>query len=315
MAKKEVKDVGTTKAADKSYDTGRKKCFFVTPIGKAGSSENKKMNAVLDNILKPVCEEKGYKVTASNKIDDTGSITAQIITELVESDLVIVDLTNANPNVMYELGVRHSFSKPCIAICDNSTTLPFDIADERTIFFDDSIEGTGNLMEELTRKIDSITEDGTTDSPISRVIKRGAILNSVSGNDDDKLSVLIEMMRDFQANMEENRTLKSSLNDITPTVKSSTYDIGNSVQISFNSKNGNAVLIGKVTAYSGVNFSNINISKRIMITMMEVKDNLELFGPGDMIIQVVRDQLEKETGIMFTRKSIMDLLSIFEIDR
>jgi hypothetical protein len=63
-------------------------------------------------------------------------ITNQVIYYIVDSPLVIADLTGNNPNVYYELALRHSFKKPIIQIKEESERLAFDIVGMRTIDVD-----------------------------------------------------------------------------------------------------------------------------------------------------------------------------------
>ena len=60
-----------------------------------------------------------------------------IIQPIYESDIVIADLTGLNPNVMYELGLAHSFNKKTIVITkDDLSQLPFDLKQYRAKDYD-----------------------------------------------------------------------------------------------------------------------------------------------------------------------------------
>ena len=63
-------------------------------------------------------------------------ITDHVITEILESDLIVADLTFLNPNVFYELGIAHSVEKPVIPIAHCETKLPFDNLGMRAVMFD-----------------------------------------------------------------------------------------------------------------------------------------------------------------------------------
>jgi hypothetical protein len=52
---------------------------------------------------------------------------ARIIQGIDNADLVVADVTNLNPNVMYELGVAHALGKPTVMITQTLIGLPFDI--------------------------------------------------------------------------------------------------------------------------------------------------------------------------------------------
>lgn len=177
-------------------------CFYITPIGSEKSDERDKMEALKENIISPVLETFGLKLVVAHTIDESGSITDQIFERIVHSKLVIVDITGLNPNVMYELAVRHSFGKPCVVICNNNTRLPFDLLSERTIFFSDSIKGAGELKSELNKKIKSALEDNS-DNPVLRAVRKSSILDNpdVVPSDKEILQVLYRV-NDRLAEME-----------------------------------------------------------------------------------------------------------------
>lgn len=134
----------------------RKKCFLITPIGEDNSLIRKKVDGLIDTIIKPIVEEMGYELIVPHKISISGSVTNQIINEIVYDDLVITNLTGLNPNVMYELAIRHSIKKPIICIAENDTKLPFDIKDNRVIFYEDNISSVNNFKNRLREFITSI---------------------------------------------------------------------------------------------------------------------------------------------------------------
>jgi hypothetical protein len=115
-----------------------KLCFLVGPIGKDGSSERKHADLLLHLIVKHVLEAKefGYTVRRSDEDADPGMIGDRVISDVIHAVLVVADLTDLNPNVFYELGIRHSTVKPVIHVAKFGTKLPFDTASHRTIFVD-----------------------------------------------------------------------------------------------------------------------------------------------------------------------------------
>ena len=57
----------------------------------------------------------------------------QILRRLRDAELVVADLTGRNPNVFYELGIRHMIGKPAVQIIEDNEHIPFDVAQLRTI--------------------------------------------------------------------------------------------------------------------------------------------------------------------------------------
>src|SRR3954453_18320013 len=93
-----------------------KTCFVISPIGAADSPQRKRADIVLKHIFKHALEPLGYAVVRADEISQPGSITLQVLERVLESDLVIADLTDHNPNVFYELAVRHASQKPVIHV-------------------------------------------------------------------------------------------------------------------------------------------------------------------------------------------------------
>ena len=109
-----------------------KQCFVVSAFGKT-PEDAKRTKQVLRHLVKRVLEPMGYEVRRADEIDDEGLITNQIIERLLDDELVVVDLTGQNPNVFYELAVRHAARKPVVHLITEGEPIPFDVANMRAI--------------------------------------------------------------------------------------------------------------------------------------------------------------------------------------
>lgn len=180
-----------------------KKCFFITPIGDTKSNEFEKLEGLIENVLNPVLEDKDYEIIVAHQIQNLGSINDQIFKNIIESDLIISNLTGLNANVMYETAVAHSFGKPTIMISESGTNLPFDLKTDRTIFFNDSIKGTGLLKNEILRKITQLEENSTTDNPIVRVIQKTKLNEQLNKEDLSEDETIMKMILDLSQKIDK----------------------------------------------------------------------------------------------------------------
>src|SRR5262249_37457816 len=101
-----------------------------------GSEVRRRSDILLRYVIAPASAETGYIVVRADDIAVLGSITTQIIQLTIESPLVIADLSGRNPNVLYELGIRHAVQRPVIQIASDTADIPFDTASFRAIIVD-----------------------------------------------------------------------------------------------------------------------------------------------------------------------------------
>jgi nucleoside 2-deoxyribosyltransferase len=71
----------------------------------------------------------------ADEILGPGKITDQIIQAISEADIIVADISDNNPNVMYELGLAHTMKKASIIISQDVHNSPFDVKDFRMILY------------------------------------------------------------------------------------------------------------------------------------------------------------------------------------
>lgn len=111
-------------------------CFYITPIGAEGSEQRKHSDLFLGSIVEPAVDLFKLQLIRADAIDKPGVITRQIIEYILKSRLVIVDLSFHNPNVFYELAIRHMMRLPVVQVMRAMDNIPFDINQVRTIIID-----------------------------------------------------------------------------------------------------------------------------------------------------------------------------------
>ncbi|MBL8413907.1 MAG: tetratricopeptide repeat protein [Propionivibrio sp.] len=99
-----------------------------------GHQQDIDFDAVYAEYLKPALEGAGFEVFRADEARRAGDIRADMFQELLLADLVVVDLTLDNPNVWYELGVRHALrARGVLLIQSERDFQPFDIYTERKL--------------------------------------------------------------------------------------------------------------------------------------------------------------------------------------
>jgi hypothetical protein len=198
-------------------ETKGKKCFIITPIGKDSTSTRRATDGLIKSVLRPVLSdtELGFvDISASHEMNTPGSITSQVIERLLNDDLVIANLTELNPNVMYELAVRHAVRKPIVVLAENGTTLPFDITDQRTIFFSNDMAGTEELKPVLKKMVIQALKDEHPNNPIYRVAKGDKILKEIGADDPQRF--IIEQLAEIRQIIGKSKSsIKNIEEDIT----------------------------------------------------------------------------------------------------
>lgn len=99
-------------------------CFYIIPIGSTDSEQRKHSDLFLGSFIEPALQSSGLTVIRADSIDKPGIITRQIIEYIVKSRLVIVDLSCHNPNVFYELAIRHMMRLPIVQLIRKIDSIP-----------------------------------------------------------------------------------------------------------------------------------------------------------------------------------------------
>lgn len=143
-------------------------CFIIMPISDPKDYHPGHFGVVYQNFIKPACEQAGFRAIRADDVNETNYIAVDILRKIVDADMAICDLSSRNPNVLYELGLRHAVGKPVSLIKDNETDWIFDIQGIRHIEYDaglriDKIQSSINLLADNIRT----TYDARTNSSSS----------------------------------------------------------------------------------------------------------------------------------------------------
>jgi tetratricopeptide (TPR) repeat protein len=126
----------------------RPRCFVVMPYGEkpvgsalgAATSTIVNFDAVYYKLLVPALRRAGFAWFRSSEEATSADIRTGMFYELATSDFVLADVSIFNPNVFYELGVRHGLSdRGSILVHGGWTTHPLDIAVDRSFRYDGTL--------------------------------------------------------------------------------------------------------------------------------------------------------------------------------
>ncbi len=111
----------------------KKTCFVVMGFGEKTDYEQGKtfdLDKTYRVIIKKAVEEAGLRCIRADDVIHSGSIDKEMYELLLEADIVVADLSTANPNAIYELGVRHALRpNTTIVMAEENFKFPFDLSD------------------------------------------------------------------------------------------------------------------------------------------------------------------------------------------
>ena len=135
------------KVEEKNNEQEKPICFVIMPFSDPEGYEPGHFRKVYDHIIKPAIEDAGYKPFRMDDSKKSTVIHADMFEHLVNDPIAICDLSSKNPNVLYELGVRHAFDKPTVLLQEAGQTPIFDI------------NGVNTLAYRKERRYDEVLED------------------------------------------------------------------------------------------------------------------------------------------------------------
>jgi hypothetical protein len=158
-------------------------CFVLMPFGQKMDAGGLMIdfNAVYHEVIQPAIIEADMEPLRADEEMNDGIIHKAMFERLLMCPYAIADLTTANANVFYELGVRHA-ARPwsTVLLFAGTSRLPFDVAPLRALPYSISAAGTPDkaeetqaaLVERLRDANGRVTATGTTsDSPLFQLIK------------------------------------------------------------------------------------------------------------------------------------------------
>jgi len=115
--------------------------------------------------IKDVLEKRGYHCIRVDEKSFHGQVIDEIQRSIVESDVIVAEMTDKNPNVYYEVGYAHGLGKHPILITKQANTLPFDLRGYKHILYKGEIK---TLRSELKSYLKWLDQASPTTNKIIR---------------------------------------------------------------------------------------------------------------------------------------------------
>ena len=110
--------------------------FVAMPFGTKPGPDGQLVdfNRVYDELIRPALEQAGLTAFRADEETRPGDIRVDMFQELLIADLVVVDITIDNPNVWYELGVRHALrARGVVLVSGGHSSKAFDVYTDRKL--------------------------------------------------------------------------------------------------------------------------------------------------------------------------------------
>ena len=162
----------------------KNRCFFIMPFADDFD--------IVYGELKSLLGKDGYVCTRVDEIAGSTPIINKILTELLKAQFIIVDLTNCNPNVFYELGIAHTFkdAENIFLLKQKGTSVPFDITHLTYMEYEkDNLKYLAALLKQSLQKRKYVSE-------FDDILNIKGIIEYVHDNQDEFIDVLHDMIGD-----------------------------------------------------------------------------------------------------------------------
>lgn len=198
----------------KKENAANNDCFVIMPIADPDGYDKGHFKKVYEDLFKVACDKSGFHAIRADEVQQTNLIHLDILQKLIDSPMAICDLSNRNPNVLFELGLRQAFDKPTVLVQECGTPKIFDISPLRyteyrkELKYREVLEDQESIAEALmaTKKA---TDNGEGINSIINLLSLSspASLKEVTENDSAKmLQIVMSEMNELRTDF--RRTLR-----------------------------------------------------------------------------------------------------------
>lgn len=181
----------------------KNRCFFLMPFSEEFDG--------IYGVIKQCLNDAGFICNRADEIAGSTPILTKILNEIMKSQYIIVDLTNSNPNVFYELGIAHTIkeARNVLLLKQKDYKVPFDI-NHLTY-----TEYNPNNLKFLTASIRSFLNESKSKNMFYEALNQHGIISYIDENNNDFIEILLENLDDENVICLTNILLNES-KDIAP---------------------------------------------------------------------------------------------------
>lgn len=197
----------------------KEKCFVIMPISNQGDYPKGHFQKVYEQIFKPAIEDAGYEAFRVDEDNMCTPIVEKIFKAIQECPMALCDLSNRNPNVLYELGIRQAYDKPVVLVQDEKTNRIFDVSGINTISYNSTrlYEDVLDARERITSAIMS-AKNGEQNSIVKVLNAQVASIDTGTMTREDKIEIMLSgLVKDVNDLKMQNRKGYASKNLLTST--------------------------------------------------------------------------------------------------
>ncbi len=180
-------------------------CFVIMPISDQGDYPKGHFTKVYEQIFKPAIMEAGYEPYRVDEDKISNPIINKIFQAVQNCPMALCDLSNRNPNVLYELGLRQAYDKPVVLVQDDKTQRIFDVSGINTVQYSSErlYENVIEARKKITEAILS-TKEGKENSIVKIVKAEVASMNVKEFSQEDRMEV---MLNSLMSDIKEIKTI------------------------------------------------------------------------------------------------------------
>jgi hypothetical protein len=107
--------------------------------------------------IRRACKAAGLRCLRVDDIWEESIIIQDVFNLIFRAQIVVVDFTGKNPNVMYETGIAHTLGKHVVPISQSIADVPFDLTHHRVLKYLSNDEGLGKLELKLAERLRQVS--------------------------------------------------------------------------------------------------------------------------------------------------------------